>query len=78
MRRILAVAALLAPTPAFAGTQNLVKQWQNAYGDCRADTNYNARIKACNKRDAIDRKLQNNKRCIYKDGDPFPVGWVCK
>lgn len=76
MRKILTVLAILAMSPAYAGTAAMVKEYDVLEVKCRGGLGDNpATWRACDKRDALGKKLE--KRCTYIRG-PHPTGWDCK
>jgi len=77
MRNILAVFAILSLSPAYAGTSDLVKKYDALDVKCRGGHGDNpATMRACDKRDAIGRKLEKA-HCVYIPS-PHPTGWECK
>jgi hypothetical protein len=76
MRKILAVFAIMALSPAYAGTSALIKQYDALDVKCRGGHGDDpATLRACDKREAVGKKLE--KRCTYIPS-PHPTGWDCK
>lgn len=77
MRKILSLIAIMALSPACAGTYELVKKYDALDVKCRGGHGDDpATMRSCDKREAVAKKLEKA-HCTYIPS-PHPTGWDCK